>query len=140
METGHIEILLIEDNADDAGLIVRSLKKVNSDKYLYHVKNGEEAVQYLTSDNVSLPKLIIADLKMPLLDGFDFLKKIKSDKFLKIIPIVILTSSQEDKDILNAYNLGVNAYVVKPMDYSVFSETINQIVKFWLFLNQSPIF
>ncbi len=140
METSHIEILLIEDDADDAGLVKRSLKKTNSDRYLMHVKNGEEAVEYLFRSDISLPKLIIADLKMPLFDGFEFVKKIKSDKKLKIIPIVILTSSQEDKDILNAYNLGVNAYVVKPMDYTKFSESISQIVNFWLFLNQSPIF
>lgn len=135
----HIEILLIEDNPDDADLVKRVLQKNNYDKYLLHVNNGEEALHYLFSDDSHFPVLIIADLKMPLVNGFEFLKKIKSDPKRKMIPVVVLTSSQEDKDILDAYRLGVNAFIVKPMDFNVFSDAILQIARFWIDLNQPPL-
>jgi two-component system, response regulator len=139
-ESVHVEILLIEDNPDDAGLVARALKKENLVKHLLHFRNGEEALNYLLMENIVLPKLIILDLKMPLVDGFDVLKNLKSNDRLKIIPIVVLTSSREYRDILQAYNLGANAYLVKPVDFNRFSEMIYMIASFWIKLNQSPIF
>ena len=140
MGKSHVEILLIEDNPDDAELIFRIFKKNKSAEYLVHVTNGEEALKYLSSDISKLPKLIIADLNMPLVNGFEFLKKVKSDESTKIIPVVVLTSSQEENDIMKAYSLGVNAFIVKPIDYTEFSEVINQIIRFWLHFNQSPMY
>ena len=140
MEPMHVEILLIEDNPDDAGLISRALKKDNLVKHLMHFRNGELALNYLQNENIILPKLIILDLKMPLVDGFDVLSKMKSDERLRIIPIVVLTSSKEYRDIIEAYNLGANAYLVKPLDYNKFSDMMYMLGSFWVRLNQPPVF
>lgn len=140
MEPLHVEILLIEDNPDDAGLILRALKRDNLVKNLLHFRNGKEAFEYLDKENIIFPKLIILDLKMPLIDGFDVLNKLKSSDRLKLIPIVVLTSSKEYKDILEAYNLGANAYLVKPLDYNRFSDMMYKLGSFWVKLNQPPIF
>lgn len=134
-----IEILLIEDNPDDAGLAIHALNKYNLANNLLHLHDGEEALEYLFSTEItSIPRVILLDLKMPKVDGIEVLKKIKEDESRKIIPVVVLTSSKEERDILESYKLGVNAYIVKPVDFDKFVKAIAEIGFFWLLLNQPP--
>src|SRR5690606_26309088 len=128
----EVEILLIEDNPDDAGLAIHALKKHNLANNLLHLYNGEEALEYLFStEMISAPKVILLDLKMPKVDGLEVLRRLKSDERRKVIPVVILTSSREQRDIVESYNLGVNAYVVKPVDFDRFAKAIADIGSFW---------
>lgn len=134
-----IEILLIEDNPDDAGLAIHALKKINLANNLLHLQDGEEALSYLFSPEMTtIPKVILLDLKMPKVDGIEVLRRLKSDERRKIIPVVVLTSSKEDRDILESYKLGVNAYIVKPVEFDKFVKAISEVGRFWLVLNQSP--
>jgi two-component system, response regulator len=134
-----VEILLVEDNLDDAGLTIRALKKHNLANNLLHLNDGEEAINYLFSEKItSIPKVILLDLKMPKVDGIEVLRKLKSDERKRIIPVVVLTSSKEEKDIVESYKLGVNAYIVKPVDFDKFAKAISEIGFFWLLLNQPP--
>jgi two-component system response regulator len=132
------EILLVEDNPNDAELAIRSLKKNNLANNLVHLEDGQEALDYLYDENNEMPKLILMDVKMPRVDGIEVLRKLKSDEKRKVIPIVMLTSSKEDKDIIEAYNLGVNAYIVKPVDFDQFVKAVTQLGFFWMILNQPP--
>ena len=140
MKTDLIEILLAEDNPDDAELTIRVLKKHNLANHLIHVEDGEEAINFLFSQNHPNPKLILLDLKMPKVDGLEVLKRLKSDPIKKAIPVVVLTSSKEERDIIESYHLGVNAYVVKPVDFEQFMEAVAQLGLFWLIVNQPPSF
>lgn len=134
-----VEILLVEDNLDDAGLTIRALKKHNLANNLLHLHDGEEALNYLFSEKTTaIPKVILLDLKMPKVDGIEVLRKLKADERKKIIPVVVLTSSKEEKDIVESYKLGVNAYIVKPVDFDKFAKAISEIGFFWLLLNQPP--
>ena len=134
-----VEILLIEDNPDDAGLTIHALKKHNLANSLLHLQDGEEALKYLFSPEMKqIPKVILLDLKMPKVDGIEVLKKLKADETKRIIPVVVLTSSKEERDILESYKLGVNAYIVKPVDFDKFVKAISEIGFFWLLLNQPP--
>ncbi len=134
-----VEILLIEDNPDDAGLVIHALKKHNLANNLVHLSDGEEALAYLFSDRMtSTPKVILMDLKMPKVDGMEVLRRLKSDEERKIIPVVMLTSSREERDVFESYQLGVNAYIVKPVDFDKFTKAIAEIGFFWLMLNQPP--
>jgi two-component system response regulator len=132
------EILLVEDNPNDAELAIRALKKNNLANNLVHLEDGQEALDYLYDENNEMPKLILMDVKMPRVDGIEVLRKLKSDEKRKTIPIVMLTSSKEDKDIIDAYNLGVNAYIVKPVDFDQFVKAVTQLGFFWMILNQPP--
>ncbi len=139
MQTNVVEILLVEDNPDDAGLTIRALKKHNLSNHLLHLQDGEEALNFLFSKDLSqLPKLILLDLKMPKVDGIEVLRKLKADPDKKIIPVVVLTSSKEERDIIESYKLGVNAYIVKPVDFDKFVQAVSEIGFFWLLLNQPP--
>jgi len=133
-----VEILLVEDNPDDAELTIRVLKKHNLANNLVHLHDGEEALKFLFENDVNIPKIILLDLKMPKVDGIEVLRKIKMDEMRKIIPVIVLTSSKEDRDIIESYKLGVNAYVVKPVEFDKFMEAVAQLGLFWLLLNQSP--
>lgn len=134
-----VEILLIEDNPDDAGLTIHALKKHNLANHLLHLHDGAEALDYLFSENIdNIPKVILLDLKMPKVDGMEVLRKLKSDESKKIIPVVVFTSSREERDVLESYRLGVNAYIVKPVDFDKFAKAIADIGFFWLMLNQPP--
>jgi two-component system response regulator len=134
-----VEVLLIEDNPEDAELTIRVLKKNNLANNLVHLQDGEEALEFLfAKGNNNIPKLILLDLKMPKVDGIEVLKKIKADDQRKIIPVVILTSSKEERDIMESYNLGVNAYVVKPVEFEKFVSAVANLGLFWLILNQPP--
>jgi two-component system, response regulator len=139
MDNNVIEILLIEDNQDDAELTIRALKKYNLANNLLHLQDGEEALNFLFSSNVNtIPKIILLDIKMPKVDGIEVLRKIKSDPYRKIIPVVVLTSSKEERDIIESYKLGVNAYIVKPVEFDKFVKAVSEIGFFWLLLNQPP--
>lgn len=135
-----VEILLVEDNPDDAELTIRALKKHNLTNNLLHLQDGEEALDFIFSPQInSLPKIILLDIKMPKVDGIEVLRKIKSDEHRKIIPVVVLTSSKEERDIIETYKLGVNAYIVKPVEFEKFVNAVSEIGFFWLILNQPPI-
>ena len=139
-----IELLLVEDSMDDANMAIRELRKHNLANHLLHVKNGEEALEYLFGNgefegrNINdIPKVVLLDLKMPKIGGIEVLQKIRADERTKKIPVVVLTSSQEEKDITEAYNLGVNSYIVKPIDFENFSNSIKEIGLYWLVLNKT---
>lgn len=138
MQNKVVEILLVEDSLEDAELIVRTLKKHNLTNHLLHVQDGEEALSYLMNENDFLPRLILLDLKMPKVDGIEVLKVLKAHPQKKLIPVVVLTSSREERDIVESYRLGVNAYIVKPVDFEKFVKAIADIGLFWLILNQPP--
>lgn len=140
-----IEILLVEDNIDDANLTIRALKKSNLANQLFHVKDGAEAFDFIYAQGaytdrklMEMPKVIFLDLKMPKVDGMEVLRKLKADDLTKDIPIVILTSSKEDPDIKTCYELGANSYIVKPVEFENFYETVSQLGMYWLMINQPP--
>lgn len=139
------EIVLVEDNESDAELTIRAFKKNNILNKLIHLQDGQEALEYIfatgkySERNINeLPKVILLDLKMPKVGGLEVLKKIKSDDRTKIIPVIILTSSKEDKDIIEGYKLGVNSYIVKPVGFENFAKAVSEIGLYWLLLNQPP--
>jgi two-component system response regulator len=141
-----VEIILVEDNPSDADLIMRALKKNNVANKLLHLKDGQEALDFIfgkTSDfspnGEHTPKVILLDLKMPKVSGIEVLRRIKGDERTKVIPVVILTSSKEDPDIKECYHLGVNSYVVKPLAFDEFAKTVAQLGLYWLLINQPPI-
>jgi two-component system response regulator len=133
-----VEILLVEDNPDDANLAIRALKKNNLANHLLHLEDGQKALDYIFNEDNAMPRLILLDLKMPKVDGLEVLKKLKADEKKKLIPIVMLTSSKEESDIVKSYRLGVNAYIVKPVDFDQFVRAVTDLGLFWLVLNQSP--
>jgi two-component system response regulator len=132
------EILLVEDNPNDAELAIRALKKNNLANNLLHLEDGQQAIDFLFDDKSVMPKLILLDLKMPKVDGIEVLRRLKSDERKRVIPVVVLTSSKEEKDIVESYKLGVNAYIVKPVDFDQFVKAVTQLGFFWLILNQPP--
>lgn len=134
----EVEILLVEDNPDDAELTIRTLKKNHLANKLLHLEDGQEALDFLFSEKAPMPRLILLDLKMPRVDGIDVLRKIKSHSQKKVIPVVVLTSSKEERDIVESYKLGVNAYIVKPVDFDQFIKAVTELGLFWLVLNQPP--
>ncbi|MEO7991292.1 MAG: response regulator [Chryseolinea sp.] len=146
MEHPEIEILLIEDNMNDAEMTMRSLKKNNVSNKVLHLKNGEEALDYIFAigkfggrDINKKPRVILLDLKMPKIDGLEVLEKIKSNDLTKNIPVVVLTSSKEDPDINRAYLLGVNSYIVKPVDFDSFHKVVAELGLYWMLTNQPPV-
>jgi two-component system response regulator len=140
---GKIDILLCEDNADDAELTIRALAKQGLSNSLIHVKDGEELLQYVfcsgpyvNRDAAQQPRLIILDLKMPKVDGLEVIRKLKSDKRTCMIPVVLLSSSKEEKDIMESYALGVNSYIVKPVEFEGYVKAVSTMGLYWLILNQ----
>ena len=143
-ELQQVEILLVEDNATDAELTLRALKKHNLANNVVWVKDGAEALDFVFRTGAyigrtnSTPKLILLDLKLPKIDGIEVLSRIKSDERTKTIPVVMVTSSAEDRDIIESYRLGVNSYLVKPVDFGQFIEVISQAGFYWAVLNKTP--
>ena len=138
-------VLLVEDNPNDAELALHALRRNNLVNGIDHVRDGEEALDYLYGrgkyddrDLRSLPKVILLDLKLPKVDGMEVLRTIKGDPQLRKIPVVVLTSSREEKDIVNSYDLGVNSYIQKPVDFQQFTEAIAQVGYYWVILNERP--
>ena len=145
MENQEVEILLVEDNPADVELTLRALKTHRITNKIMFVRDGAEALDYLyrrgpykNRNEIRIPRLILLDLKLPKISGLEVLQKVKSDEELKKIPIVVLTSSKEEPDIRECYRLGVNSYIVKPVDFEKFIEAVRNIGLYWLLLNQGP--
>ena len=145
MKIDAIEILLVEDNDDDAELTIRALKKVNMANKLVHVKDGSEAIDllfgrgsYKSNSLPNLPKVILLDIKMPKINGIEVLRQIKTNESTKRIPVVIMTSSKEQQDLINSYDLGVNSYVVKPVEFLSFAKAVSELGLYWLLVNETP--
>ncbi len=146
MLTTSVEILLVEDSINDAELTIREMKKHNLANDLLHVKDGEEALDYIFGKGSFAnrliehrPKLVLLDIQMPKINGIEVLQQIKSDDRTRTIPVVMLTSSKEDPDIKRCYELGANSYIVKPVNFEAFTAAIRSIHYYWLLLNEPPV-
>lgn len=144
-DINEVEILLVEDNPNDAELAMRALKKHNLAYSIIWVKDGAEALDFIFArgaysdrDINNIPKVILLDLRLPKVDGLEVLRAVKSDERTKLIPVVVLTSSREDRDIVESYNLGVNSYITKPVDFEAFVNTVKELGMYWLLLNKPP--
>jgi two-component system response regulator len=145
MATSGVEILLVEDNKDDEDLTLHALKKYNVTNRIQVVRDGVEALEFIfCTDRYAhrrisdRPKVILLDIKLPLVDGLEVLKKVKQDERTKTIPVVMLTSSREERDLLESYRLGVNSYITKPVDFDQFTEAARTLGMYWLLLNRPP--
>ncbi len=138
-------ILLVEDNPDDEKLTIRALNRNNISNEVFVARDGVEAMDYVFARGVhserdinNLPRLVLLDLKLPKADGLEVLKQIRADERTKRLPVVVLTSSKEEQDLVDSYNLGVNSYIRKPVDFILFSEAVRQVGLYWLVLNEPP--
>ena len=140
MNHSPVEILLVEDNPNDVELALHALKKNNLTNRIEVVRDGEEALDFIfgNGSDSNRPKVILLDLKLPKVDGLEVLKRLKSDPQTRSIPVVMLTSSAEERDIVNSYQLGVNSYIVKPVDFEQFTEAVRHLGLYWLLMNQPP--
>jgi two-component system response regulator len=145
MTVEGIEVLLVEDNPRDAELTLRALKKRNLANNVVHVKDGQEALdwlfatgQYAGRDVDDWPKVMLLDLKLPKIDGLDVLRAVRADERTKFLPVVVLTSSREESDLIAGYKLGVNSYIVKPVDFENFSAAVAETGHYWLVVNERP--
>ena len=145
MADSAVEILLVEDNPNDVEMTLRVLKKNNISNRIHVVRDGAEALEfifctgaYADRDIKNGPKVVLLDLKLPKVDGLDVLRQIKADPRTKSIPVVVLTSSREEQDIVRSYQLGTNSYIVKPVDFEQFTEAVRQLGLYWLLLNEPP--
>jgi two-component system response regulator len=141
----EVEVLLVEDNPRDAEMALRTLRNRNLANSVVHVKDGEEALNWLFGmgayagrDPTNHPKVVLLDLKLPKVDGLEVLRAIRDDKRTELIPVVVMTSSREERDVVESYKLGVNSYVVKPMDFEGFSAAVAELGHYWLLVNQEP--
>ena len=136
------EILLIEDNPDDEELTLRALRKHNILNEIAVMRDGAAAIDYLLGGGAGaghgLPQLVLLDLKLPKIDGLEVLRRIRADERTCLLPVVILTSSKEERDLVAGYSLGANSYVIKPVDFAQFSDAIRQLGLYWLVLNETP--
>ena len=145
-QADRVEILLVEDNPDDAELTIHALKQGNSNVNFLHINDGVEALNFVfekkSYENKRIQKdlrLVFLDLKLPKIDGLEILKKIRENDSTKSLPVVILTSSREKKDIITAYSLGVNSYVVKPVEFEFYVHVVKTITLYWNTINEKPI-
>src|SRR5512138_3300534 len=141
----HRTILLVEDNADDEALTLRALNKSKVANRIDVVRDGAEALDYLfctgayaNRDPLDLPQVILLDLKLPKVDGLEVLRRLRADERTRLLPVVILTSSKEEQDMIRGYGYGANSYVRKPIDFNQFVEAVNQLGLYWLVLNEPP--
>jgi two-component system, response regulator len=144
-EPREVEILFVEDNPHEAELTIRGLRKHNLVNKLMHIDDGAEALDFIFSrgtyasrENSPTPKLIILDLKLPKVGGLEILRQLKADKRTRVIPVVVLTSSQEEQDVIESYRLGVNSYIVKPVNFESFGKAVADLGLYWVILNHSP--
>jgi CheY-like chemotaxis protein len=140
-----LEILLVEDNPQEAELTVRALAKRTLANHFVHVHDGQEALDFLFGkgrykdrDVNELPKVVLLDWKLPKLDGMEVLRQLRSNRHTRLIPVVVLTSSREERDVIEAYQLGANSYIVKPVDFEKFLEVVSNMITYWLLLNELP--
>ncbi|MHB1285653.1 MAG: response regulator [Leptospirales bacterium] len=147
MTSGYeqIEILLVEDNASDAELTLRALKRHNFVNNVCWVKDGREALDFMFCQGehggrsaFNSPKLVLLDLKLPKLDGIDVLRELKANERTRLIPVVMLTSSHEERDLVESYRLGVNSYIVKPVEFEEFVKTVSEVGLYWMLANRVP--
>lgn len=141
----HVDILLVEDNPTDAELTIRALKKKNLANQLMWVKDGAEALDFVFAQGdyvdrkfESNPKVILLDLRLPKVDGMEVLRRVKEDPRTRAIPVVVLTSSKEDRDIVESYQLGSNSFISKPVEFDEFAKTVTELGFYWLLVNQPP--
>lgn len=141
----NLTILLVEDNPDDEALTLRALKKNNIGNNVFVVRDGVEALDYLFCKNVyadrdpyDLPQLILLDIKLPKVDGLEVLRRIRADERTRLLPVVMLTSSKEQQDLLESYKGGANSFVRKPVEFTQFAEAIRELGLYWLVLNEAP--
>lgn len=139
------DILLVEDSDEDAEITIRALKKKSVANEVHWVKDGVEALDFICArgkyqgrDPKNLPQVVLLDLRMPKLDGLEVLKALRADPRLKLLPVVVLTSSTEEEDIVRSYELGVNSYVSKPVNFEEFSQVVEQLGMYWLLINRRP--
>lgn len=145
-ESQRVEILLVEDNSNDIRLTLHAFKRQNIINQIHVVRDGSEALDFLfgTGNYAGRqldhgPRVILLDLKLPLVDGLEVLRRIKQDPRTKSIPVVVLTSSSEERDVVASYALGVNSYIVKPVDFEQFTEVTRSLGLYWLLLNHAPL-
>ena len=141
----QVEILLAEDNPKDAEMTQRALRKHNLGNRVYWVKDGAEALDfiycrgaYADRDPTRPPKLVLLDIKMPKVDGIEVLRQVKADERTRVIPVVVMTSSNEERDVMESYRLGVNSYIVKPVEFASFLEVVAKIGLYWVLTNRVP--
>jgi CheY-like chemotaxis protein len=144
-ENNVVEILLVEDTPEDLELALRALRKANLANHIQIARDGAEAMEFLFAEGIhkgrkveDVPKVILLDLKLPKVDGMEVLRRVKSDPRTKAIPVVVLTSSKEQKDVVESYQLGVNSYIVKPVNFERFVAAVQDLGMYWLLLNQPP--
>ncbi|HSO92907.1 MAG TPA: response regulator [Candidatus Dormibacteraeota bacterium] len=144
IEAGSVDILLVEDNPSDAELTLHAFRKFTNRLHL--VRDGAEALEFIFATGAyaarsvaDKPKVILLDIKLPKVDGLEVLRQIKADDRTRTIPVVLLTSSPEDRDIAQGYQLGVNSYIVKPVEFEQFQKTVRELGMYWLTLNEAPI-
>jgi CheY-like chemotaxis protein len=146
MNSGELDILLVEDNEDDMDLALHALRREKLANSIFVARDGEEALDFLfcrggfsqrSFDHP--PKLVLLDLKLPKVDGMEVLKQVKSDPRTRTIPVVIMTSSKEERDLVAGYNLGANSYIQKPVDFDQFRETVKSVGLYWVVINQAPV-
>jgi CheY-like chemotaxis protein len=140
-----VEILLVEDNDADAELALHALKKANVGNRIHVVRDGQEALDFIFGEGAyrsrsfdNPPKLVLLDLKLPKVDGLQVLRAMKAEPKTRFIPVTVLTSSREEKDMVESYQLGVNSYIQKPVDFDQFRSTVQQLGLYWLVVNQLP--
>ena len=142
----QVEILLVEDSPHDAEMTMRALRRHNLVSKLHWVKDGAEALDYMfcagsyaqRDPGTTTPKLIMLDIKMPKVDGIEVLRRLKADAATRSVPVVVMTSSNEERDVVETYRLGVNSYIVKPVEFEVFLETVAKIGLYWMLTNRAP--
>lgn len=144
-ETNVVELLLVEDNPQDLELTLRALRKANLANRIHIARDGAEALEFIFCEGphsarhiTDGPRVILLDLKLPKIDGLEVLKRIKDDPRTQSIPVVVLTSSKEQRDLVDSYKLGVNSYIVKPVNFERFTEAVRDLGFYWLLLNQPP--
>jgi two-component system response regulator len=145
MISSAVEILLVEDNPNDVKLALHAFQKQHLANKIHVARDGAEALEFIFSTDryahrasEDSPKMILLDLKLPLVDGIDVLRRIKADPRTRMIPVVVMTSSHEERDLVESYKLGVNSYIVKPVDFEQFMDVIRRLGYYWLLLNQVP--
>ncbi len=144
-DNGTVEILLVEDNPADAEMTLRALRRNNLSNRVHWVKDGEEALEfmfrtgaYAGRDPAATPKLVMLDIKMPKVDGIEVLRRIKANEETRTVPVVVMPSSNEERDVVESYRLGVNSYIVKPVQFESFLETVAKIGLYWVITNRVP--